>query len=522
MRKNGLDLEDRLNQQLISNATFSKSWRNTPYSMSGNLNQTINLQATEKIKTAPTRENTKQTYINRTLPSISIRRSTKKLIPLTKGQSASDAKWYNDIHYSVSSQILNKQDIYYLSESQADSLLWQEKNEMKNGIQNNISMNSSQKVLSYFSVNQNISISEDWIFEMDKPVYDEFGNIILEDNKVKTVTRSGFFPRHTGSMSMGINTKLYGLFPIKFGALRAVRHVLTPSMNLSYRPDFSREIFGWDPGYVESYVDTNGREMKYDPFASTLIGTTPSGESKTMSISLRNNFQAKTEKDDKENKIDLFTMNLSMNHNFAADSLKWSTIRTSIRTKLRNLNLDFSMTHDPYKYDIFRNRRVDEWSDSFYFVPLPRLTTMSASTGISLKSTDFGDPSKAADDSTGQPTGNQPKTSDLWSLNMSFRYSMTQTNPDIRNERFNMNLSANLNLTKGWKIGYSASVDLMERKLYGQRFSIERDLHCWQMSFNWVPSGYGKQYSLLINVKAPVLRDLKYEDRGGRGRTTYY
>ncbi len=517
MKRNAIDLENRLKQQLLSNATFRKKWRNSPYSMSGNLSQKINLQATEKIKTGPTRENQQQSYINRTFPSISIRRSTERLIPLGNSQPASDAKWYNNIRYSINSRIVNKQDIYYQSAWEQDSLLWKERNEIKNGIQNSISLNSSQKIFSYFSFNQNISVSEDWIFEMEKAVFDSTGNIMLQDNQPVTQKRQGFFPRHTGNLSLGINTKIYGLFPTKIGALRAVRHVVTPSVSMNFRPDFTKEIFGWNPNYVKSYVDTNGNNQYYDPFRETLIGSTPSGESKTMSISIRNKFQAKTERNEEVNKIDLFTLNVGMNHNFAADSMKWSTIRTSIRTKLKNLNLDFSMVHDPYKYDLVHSRRINEWHDEMGGIPIPRLTSLRASTGISLKSRDFG----AKNDSTDR-NSSRGKSSSLWSMNMNFNYDMSKRNPERKDERFNMRLSAKFNLTKNWNISYNATVDLMERRLYGQRFSINRDLHCWEMSFSWTPSGYGKQYSLMINVKAPVLKDLKYEERGGRRRGTYY
>ncbi|MBN2279281.1 MAG: hypothetical protein JXQ65_01745 [Candidatus Marinimicrobia bacterium] len=532
LRKNGLDLEDRLNQQMISNATYSKSWRNTPYGMSANASQTINLQAKVKKEETPTRDGNKIAYINRTFPSVSFRRSTERLVPLRSSQSASEARWYNEIRYSVNSRIINKQDIYYQSEvTNADSL-WLEKNEMKNGVQNSISVNSSQKLLSYFSLTQNMNLSEDWIFEMEKPLYDETGQVVLVDNQVRTVTRTGFFPRHTGSMSLGLNTKIYGLFPIKIGSLRAIRHVLTPSVDLSYRPDFTQKIFGWDPEYVTPYLDTNKVKRKYDPFASTLIGSTPSGESKTMSISLRNSFQSKTEKDGEEKKLDLLTMNISTSHNFAADSMKWSPLRTSLRTKLKNLDMDISMTHDPYKYNKVWNRREDQWNKTFYGIPVPRMTQVSASTGISIKSTDFGGQLSTQEDTLqntpdeesrgGLAGGSGQKSSGLWSANMTFRYSLSKINPLSKDENFTMNLNAKLNLTKNWNISYTASMDLIKRTLYGQRFSVERDLHCWEYSFSYVPTGYGKQWTFLIRAKAPVLRDLKHEERGGRSRSAYY
>lgn len=519
-RKNGLDIEDRLEQQLISNATFSKSWRGTPYSMTANLSQTINLQATNEIETAPSSEGSTQSYIKRTFPSVSFRKSSARLIPLRSSQSSSDAKWYNEIRYSASSQIINKQNIYYegYNDEKLDSLMWEKKNEIQNGVQNGISLSTSQRV-SYFSLTQSMSIDEDWVFELNKPLYKN-GSIQLVDNEVQTIKETAFFPRHTGSMSVGINTKLYGLFPVKVGNLQAIRHVLTPKVSFSYTPDFTDKILGWDPGYVYHYQDTSGKSQTYDPFAETLIGSTPGSESKRMSFSLSNTFQAKSEKDGKENKFDLFTLSTSFSNNLTADSLNWSTISTTIRTELKNLKLNFSVTHDPYKYDTEKSSRVNEWNDTFYSIPVPRLTYASASTSISLKSSDFGNgkppaPSDSLNTEIHKQTQENRKASDLWSLSMSFRYSLSQSTPSSRTESFKMGVSAKLNLTKNWKIGYSTQVDLLDRSLYSQSFSVDRDLHCWEFALTWTPTGTYRGGSFVIRAKASTLQDLKWKKPTG-------
>jgi hypothetical protein len=85
-----------------------------------------------------------------------------------------------------------------------------------------------------------------------------------------------------------------------------------------------------------------------------------------------------------------------------------------------------------------------------------------------------------------------------------------------------MRLNLKVNLTKNWSIGYRANFDLLNKKIISQDFSVERDLHCWQLSFSWTPSGYNKQYFLTIHVKSPTLRDLKYEERGGRRQSFGY
>lgn len=106
--------------------------------------------------------------------------------------------------------------------------------------------------------------------------------------------------------------------------------------------------------------------------------------------------------------------------------------------------------------------------------------------------------------------------SELWTANFNLRYSLSQTNPLKRTESFFMATSLTLNLTSKWKISYRNSLNLLEKKIVSQSINVTRDLHCWQLAFSWTPSGYGKQYSLMINIKSPTLSDIKYEERGGR------
>jgi hypothetical protein len=42
---------------------------------------------------------------------------------------------------------------------------------------------------------------------------------------------------------------------------------------------------------------------------------------------------------------------------------------------------------------------------------------------------------------------------------------------------------------------------------------IYRDLHCWEMRFNWIPFGFRQSYNFSINVKSGMLQDLKLNRR---------
>lgn len=534
-REFGINRETRLNQQLISNATLSKNWPGTPYSLSMNFNQTHNLQAKTRIASPPSEENQKIKYVYRSLPNISFSRSQKPIIPLKKGRDVSRTKWYNSIYFSVRSNLKNKQDINYVSSLyDADTLFWQKEDVSKNAITHDISLSSSQTMLGWLTLNQSISINEGWLFEYDQPLIENGYFIIDENGIIQTKKISGFKARHTGSASLNAQTKIYGLFPIRIGSLQAVRHVITPRIGLRYVPDFTKPIFGWDPGYVKSGIDTAGFIRTFDPFRLSLLGSTPSYVQKSLTINIGNIFQAKSIQDDKEKKIDLFTLNLSTSHNFAADSLRWAPINSTLRTKVtKKLAISLNASHDLYAY---KNRRINSWHKSWYGIPIPRMTRLSASTSFSLKGKRFGihatiptaadtsdtliteiiNPSYGYNEETNisKPT---PKKEELWTANFNFRYSMSQI---PKSESFWMSLNFKVNLTSKWELNYRANLDPIQKKIISQDFSVNRDLHCWQLSFSWTPSGYGKQYYLTINVKSPTLRDLKYEERGGR-RSTY-
>jgi lipopolysaccharide assembly outer membrane protein LptD (OstA) len=534
-RRLSFQQNDRLKQQLISNATLSKSWPGKPYSLSMTLKQTINLQAQNLTSVSPTGSGQKVAYISRLLPSVSFSRSSKPLIPQKSGSSSGSGRWYNNIYFGVSSQLRNNQNISYLSSLVNDSLLWEQQDITQNAVTHNISLNSSQRVLKYITLNQSMGIQEGWITDYDMPVYDSAGAFVFEDGKIVTVPVHEFRARHTGNVSINAQTKLYGLFPIRLGALQMLRHVVTPSVGFSYRPDFSEDIYGWDPGYIETWRDSSGYEWRYDPFRTTLLGSTPTGESKSMTFSLNNLFQAKLLRGEEERKIDnLLTLNVNTRHNFAADSLRWAPISTSIRTQLsRKLVLNVNTSHDLYAYN---NGRIDEWNDEWHGIPIPRLTSVSASTGFALSGRRFGavKSAEAFEDTSGiddeilgtidtdieeQTTFSERSEGDeLWSANFSLRYSLARSNPEIKRETFWMSTNVKINLNSKWKIGWNASFDLLEKNMVSQRFSISRDLHCWQLTFNWTPSkySYANQYNLTIHVKSPTLRDLKYEERGGR------
>ncbi|NJO89853.1 MAG: hypothetical protein HC831_13580 [Chloroflexia bacterium] len=95
----------------------------------------------------------------------------------------------------------------------------------------------------------------------------------------------------------GMNSKF------KKGKIAAIRHVMSPSVSFSYRPDFGRPEWGFyerDRRYLNGYDPDND----YDPskifstYGNGIYGAPPTGKSGSIGFSLDNNFEMKTHSKD--------------------------------------------------------------------------------------------------------------------------------------------------------------------------------------------------------------------------------
>jgi len=99
-----------------------------------------------------------------------------------------------------------------------------------------------------------------------------------------------------------------------------------------------------------------------------------------------------------------------------------------------------------------------------------------------------------------------------WTMNVmySFNYSKPSTKSVISQS---LSLNGTVKLTKKMDITYNTGYDIRHKEITMTQIQITRDLHCWDMSFNWIPNGNMKMWEFSIRVKASVLADLKYERR---------
>ncbi|UCD37195.1 MAG: hypothetical protein JSW54_10210 [Fidelibacterota bacterium] len=544
-RDQGLDRRTRLTQQIISNASYSKSWPGTPNRLNVALQEKYDLQALDRLGTPPVKLGQHMEEKSRTLPRISFGRASSALFNPAKGQVP---RWYHNIRWSLNSSLNNHQSIFWEADTltvqtfrydttntdglvvdtvAVDSLtyFWPEEQVILNRTwaKNNISLQAQQTILRYITLNLNLGINQDWTTRYRSAFLDTAGQV-----EYHMVDKSAV--RHTGRISLSASTKLYGLVPLQIGSLQALRHVLTPSISYSYTPDFSKPVFGVDLGYFPLGPDGE----PYDKFAGSPVGGTPSRESQAMSISISNVFQTKSEVEGKEVKTNLLSWNIGTSYNFTADSLHLSPIQSSFRSPfLKQLNLDISMEHDIYAWDETLHRRINK------VLTIPRLSRMNARTSIRLAGkrlvpieeeeapeeevmpgdTLLLDESEDMDDQLAFRRGVSKPTlaqGNLWEATLGMRYSLIPSLDPEKRETFWLNGNFKFNIGPGWTVGYTARFNMLTQELVSHDLQLYRKLHCWEFSFSWTPSGNWRGFMLRINVINADLKDIKYENRGGR------
>jgi lipopolysaccharide assembly outer membrane protein LptD (OstA) len=491
-----------------SSISFTQRFPESPFSIS------LNVLATQR---------TKDSVINLSLPDITVNMS--RIYPFKRKKAIGKELWYEKIALSYSGQISNS-----IETKESKLLTSSFTRDWKNAANHYIPISASFNLFRYISVTPSANYQERWYLKSIKKDWDN-------DNQTLTIdTVSGFYRVYDFNMGINAQTKLYGFYtPIRaiFGdKIDRIRHVITPSVGFSYRPDFGNPF--WN--YWDTY-NKNGSEVVYSRFENALYGTPSRGESGSINFSLANNLEMKVkEKMDtvtnepiykKISLIDNFSF--SGSYNLAADSMNWSNISANIRIKIfKDFNINLSGSFEMYKYALNTSGnpvRVNtlRWSAG----ELPRLIGTGTSFGYTLNNATFKkkDSDKKPNDSADKKDQEKNKEDidgyqklDIpW--NLRFDYSVRYGNSTFNKDKLefdrifthNLNMSGNISVTKKWKINFSAAYDLNANEITYSQIGISRDLHCWTMSARVVPFGPYKSYDFSIRVNSSLLSDLKYE-----------
>ena len=507
-------LNDMLATQTNSTISYSKNWAGTPFSLSMNMAVSQNSQSQD---------------MSITLPNVSF--NVSKFFPFKRKVKLGKDRWYEKISMSYSGKLTNSVS------AKEDNIFSRETlDKMRNGVQHNIPIQASFNVLNYINITPNANYSERWYFKKIDQQWNP------ETNMVETLDPEyGFYRLYDYNAGVSLSTTIYGQWEVKEkyknSKLKALRHTITPSVSFAYAPDFSNQKYGY---YQTVQSDSTGRTTVYSPFANNAYGTPSAGRNMGLTFSLSQSLEAKvaSKRDStgiKKVKI-IDDLSLSGSYNFLADSMKLSTISISLRSSISSkFGINLRAVLDPYEVTP-QGKRINKltWARG----NLGRIMNTGWSFGYSFKSRDSSTP--AINDINSIPPEYTNPFYDPYGLMdpVLRRQYMAQTYYDFSlpwNFGFNYNVNYSVsyvnNGTTGIKrnitqtIGFNGSItfspkmaltftggyDLSTNKLTTSSINITRDLHCWQMSFSWIPFGYYKSWSFHIGVKASSLKDLKYD-----------
>ena len=97
------------------------------------------------------------------------------------------------------------------------------------------------------------------------------------------------------------------------------------------------------------------------------------------------------------------------------------------------------------------------------------------------------------------------------SFGMTPRYTYDEQAQLLRKKndiRATLSARGNIQLTPKMSINLSTGFDFVARKMTATQLSATYDLHCFNISVSWIPTGTYKSYSFRIAANAASLADL--------------
>ena len=382
-----------------------------------------------------------------------------------------------------------------------------------------------------------VSYSENWYAQR----YTQTVN--PADSTVVTSRETGFYREFTYSAGVSASTFLYGMaYPHLFG-IAAFRHTLQPTIGLTFTPDQSNPALGFFGEYQSPITGQTVRYRRYSPGGSLASDR----QQTNLSLSLLNKFSIKKEVADTDSvaakPIDVLTVNLSTNYNLAADSVQLSPITFSIRAPmLQGIEFACGGTFDPYQQaaiiDPATGRSAWTTVNTTMMAAgtgLARLTSINLQLGTRFSSQGVSFDQISTADTTVTDTAKQDirsrfdkrinfrdQQTDMfadhtpgwtpvtipWDASVSISYNYSRPNPDIQTESLLLSFRSNFSLTSTLRVSAYGSIDMLQGTLNTPVIDINKQVHCWNLSLNWVPLGTNQGFYLRFSASAPQLQGL--------------
>lgn len=488
--------QDYLSSSFQSNVSYSKTWLGTPFSLSTNLRHN---------------QNRLSRNVTVTVPELTF--NVNRFFPFERKNAVGKKRFYENIGVTYSANARNDVSATdtLFSMNNISTLL---NKYGRNGIRHNAAVSSTFKFFGQrFTFNPNISMSERW--------YLSVLNKTFNGSELTTDTLNQFGRNFECSFNASITTRIFGMYSTRKSGGPKLRHIFTPSINFSYRPDFNTN--------QEVQSDILGNTVTYSPYELGVFGRPGAGESGTIGLSFMNSLEMKKRslKDTVTGyvKIPIIeNFQVNANYDLVRDSMNLSNIQFTARnTFFKVLGIVYSSSLDPYYYE---NGKITR----FYFAEkggsgLGRITSNNLAVSYTFSAKERKDKSKKKNltdaekeeaeainrNKSAYVNFNVPLTiSVAYNLNFSRQFIGTL---DTVLMTQSVNLNTDFSITRKLKLGVNTNYDFVAKEISYTELDLYYDLHCWEFSVNVIPFGLRKSYTVTLNVKASILQDLRLQRR---------
>jgi hypothetical protein len=435
------------------------------------------------------------------VPSFSFSLPSRPLIPFkppaegggdggTEG-GAEEARWYNKIYcdYRASGQVRRQK-------YGADSL----KDYLRAGLQQETSLLSPQTIFSYLTVSPNLRARFS--------VFDAYmtPRVVAADTgasgppKVVYDTIEGFGDPESlyvygWNAGVSLQTRLFGLFPVRIFNFAGLRHVLTPTVGYTFTPEhrlqrrYFSEVAGYEQDHDRSQVIRFGLDNQFD--GKTVAPPQKEGEKP------------------KENKFTIVNGSVSASYDFEAGERKWSDLQVSAGTNYRRIGLGYGSSY--WLYD--ENGELSPPILRSYSVRLDLQGGFGASGSLW-----DGDLFVLEDviDKKEDPVEYRSAGPQSWQFGLAptYSFSASRSTPRdifISSHQYGLSASAGLGYTRKWRVSWGGYYNFAVNQLVGHSLNFTCDLECWDLRFNWRPSGINPGYYFIVNLKK--IPEIKWEKK---------
>ena len=461
--------------------------------------------------------------------------TTAKTISLTSPVLTANVTRFSPLKNTIKGkeewkQVISRIAISYNLESQnrstfQDSLLAKNKfNQIQDQFLNGIYQSATLQTTAGFfkntwKLNPSITYTNRVNFQQIEKTY----NSTL--NKIETLNlqKSGY--SQDLSFNASLTTVVYSYYKFIGKKQPLLRHILTPTFGLRYIPNLNSV----------STLIAGDQQIRYSVFEQSMYSTPSIANQTLVTFGFNNTFELKRKSDKdtltgfKKTRI-IDALSLNGQYDILKDSMNLSDINLNLRVSpIPNINFVATSNLSPYDWSTTTGQTNGKYAINT-IGKIGRLTSSNLTTTFTLTSKES---QKKLDELSLKDGINwnadyryfslfpeRIVNFDIpWKINFSHVYSInantakSTTNSKDFNSIQTISTNGDLSFTKRWKMIGTVNFDVKTVKVTYTTVTLTRDMHCWNLSFNWIPIGGNQSFLFSLRSTSNMFKDAKLDLR---------